>query len=275
MEKNGVGVIMRETDYLKYEVDFKEILDNIYGPIMVTYKDGKVFFVNSMTESFFKTSYNEFIGTPLKKLIEKGIFVNSASYEALHTQKLTIKYVRGKTDIPIMTIANPVFDGNKKLKMVVAISIDEKFLEVVTKKMIIEKNNLRQLLNYLSDNNTKNLPVIAESREMKKILQYLSKFSQVDSTVLLHGESGTGKEVFSRYLYKNSKRSSEIFLPVNCAASPENSMEAEFFGYERGAFTGANKQGKAGFFELADKGTLFLDEVAELPLSMQAKFYEF
>ena len=93
----------------------------------------------------------------------------------------------------------------------------------------------------------------------------------LDTTVLLTGETGVGKEKFAHYIYKNSARRQERFLPINCGAIPPALMESELFGYEQGAFTGAGRHGKMGAFELADKGTIFLDEIGELPLDMQVK----
>ncbi len=95
--------------------------------------------------------------------------------------------------------------------------------------------------------------------------------ARTDSTVLITGESGTEKEVIARFIHRNSFRFREPFIPVNCAAIPEELMESEFFGYDKGAFSGANSRGKLGFFEMADNGTLFLDEIGELSLNLQSK----
>ncbi len=98
-----------------------------------------------------------------------------------------------------------------------------------------------------------------------------SKVAEVDSTVLITGESGVGKEVLASYIHANSKRSDKPFIKINCGAIPVTLLESEFFGYEKGAFTGASKEGKTGIFELAHNGTLFLDEIGEIPLPLQVK----
>ena len=108
--------------------------------------------------------------------------------------------------------------------------------------------------------------------QRNKIVEELAgRASQVDATVLLLGETGVGKDIIARKIHKDSPRREGPFIKVNCAAIPENLLESELFGYEKGAFTGAINRGKPGMFELADTGTIFLDEVGDLPLSLQAK----
>lgn len=99
----------------------------------------------------------------------------------------------------------------------------------------------------------------------------IDRVAPLDTTVILFGETGVGKEVFAKYIYQHSARKNKPFIKVNCGAIPANLVESELFGYEKGAFTGADKNGKMGLFELANTGTIFLDEVGELPLDMQVK----
>ncbi|NPA48584.1 MAG: sigma-54-dependent Fis family transcriptional regulator [Thermodesulfobacteria bacterium] len=112
--------------------------------------------------------------------------------------------------------------------------------------------------------------IIAQSSYMKEILHLAAKVAKTDATVLILGESGTGKEILANLIYQLSPRKDKPFLKVNCAAIPEGLLESELFGYEKGAFTGADKA-KPGLFELAHQGTLFLDEIGDLPLPLQAK----
>jgi len=113
--------------------------------------------------------------------------------------------------------------------------------------------------------------VIAESLAMRQVLDLVHVVSTSPVNVLLLGENGTGKELISRMIHNGSNRRDSPFIAVNCASIPENLMESEFFGYEKGAFTGA-EQHKKGLFEAANKGTFFLDEIADLPFTMQPKF---
>ena len=116
--------------------------------------------------------------------------------------------------------------------------------------------------------------VIAASRSMIEVCRYVEKIAPTDTTVLLLGESGTGKEILARAVHELSTRGDKPFVAINCAAIPENLLESELFGYEKGAFTGASKQTK-GKLEYADGGTLFLDEMGDLPLALQAKLLRF
>ncbi len=125
------------------------------------------------------------------------------------------------------------------------------------------------LLNLLQRRSPK-MHVIAESLAMKAILKQVGKIAKSHSNVFICGESGTGKEVIAGLIHEGSRRSNHPFIQVNCAALPDTLIESEFFGHEKGAFTGA-LQRKAGRFERADKGTLLLDEVSEIPASLQAK----
>jgi transcriptional regulator with PAS, ATPase and Fis domain len=118
--------------------------------------------------------------------------------------------------------------------------------------------------------------IVMESESMKQMVQMAIKLSIMEvSNILLLGESGTGKGLLAKFIHKSSKRAKKPFIQINCAAVPENLLEAELFGYEKGAFTGANDRGKAGLFELAHEGTLFLDEIGDMPLVIQAKLLKY
>lgn len=113
--------------------------------------------------------------------------------------------------------------------------------------------------------------IIGKAEIMKQTIETAKRYSRTNSNILLIDESGTGKEVFAQSIHRESDRSSQPFVAINCAAIPDNLLESELFGYVAGSFTGANKNGKAGLFEIAHHGTIFLDEIAEIPLSLQAK----
>lgn len=116
--------------------------------------------------------------------------------------------------------------------------------------------------------------MVTNSEEIIKILSFCKKVAPTESTILILGESGTGKGVLAQYIHEISKRKNKPFVKINCAAIPEELLESELFGYMKGAFTGANNAGKKGLIEAADGGTIFLDEIGELPLSVQAKLLQ-
>ncbi len=135
----------------------------------------------------------------------------------------------------------------------------------------LEEEN-RALLNQQKDSPLAG--VVANSPEMLDVCRVIEKVSPTDITVLLLGESGTGKEVLARAIHMMGDRSDKSFIAINCASIPDTLLESELFGYERGAFTGANKK-TLGKIETADKGTLFLDEIGDMPLNLQAKLLRF
>lgn len=113
--------------------------------------------------------------------------------------------------------------------------------------------------------------IVGESQAMKRTIEIAESFGRTSTTILIEGETGSGKELFAQSLHNISPRARGPFVAINCAALPENLLESELFGYEEGAFTGAKKGGKPGLFELADGGTIFLDEIGEMPLSLQSR----
>jgi DNA-binding NtrC family response regulator len=150
------------------------------------------------------------------------------------------------------------------------INLDE--LEIIIER-IREEQHVHRELEVLREEVAENLETdafVAQDKKMREVLSLISRVAKSDSTVLIHGESGTGKEVIARLIHKASRRKNGRFIAISCAALPETLLESELFGYERGAFSGADKR-KIGKFELAHKGTLFLDEIGDLPLSIQVK----
>lgn len=113
--------------------------------------------------------------------------------------------------------------------------------------------------------------IIYKSDKMKACIDEAKQYSLYDAPVIIYGESGVGKELFAQSIHSSSRRSNEPFVAVNCAAIPPSLIESEFFGYEEGAFTGARRKGKMGVFELAHGGTIFLDEISEIPLELQGR----
>ena len=144
-------------------------------------------------------------------------------------------------------------------------------LMALDEKRPITIHLLREEILRIRKNHRNQCSMVAEDARTELVLSMIDRVAPLDTTVILFGETGVGKEVFAKYIYQHSARKDKPFIKVNCGAIPANLVESELFGYEKGAFTGADKNGKMGLFELANTGTIFLDEVGELPLDMQVK----
>ncbi len=146
-------------------------------------------------------------------------------------------------------------------------------IKVVLEKALSTQSLMREVSRLRAKENISGgVNIVAVSKEMKKVFEHVKIIAQSpSSTVLIQGESGTGKELIANYVHTMSARSKYRFMEVNCAALTENLLEAELFGYEKGAFTGASATGKAGLFEATQRGTMFLDEIGEMGLPLQAK----
>ncbi|NPV69948.1 MAG: sigma-54-dependent Fis family transcriptional regulator [Firmicutes bacterium] len=187
-----------------------------------------------------------------------------------------IKHLYPQTPVVMMTAYGTVKTAVEAMKMGAHDYVTKPF-DVEELRMIMENSmkfgrlarEVEQLRDQLQEKyHIKN--IIAASQSMLSIFQLIEKVTTTDASVLIEGESGTGKELVARAIHWESPRRAKPFLPVNCAALPENLLESELFGYEEGAFTGARRK-KPGKFELADGGTIFLDEIGDLPRDMQAK----
>ncbi|RUM30662.1 MAG: sigma-54-dependent Fis family transcriptional regulator [Aquifex sp.] len=181
------------------------------------------------------------------------------------------------SDVPviIMTAYGSIEDAVKSVKegafhYVTKPVNSEELLNIVSKAL--ENRKLKKRIKELEE--LLEFDVVAQSPVMKRVVEIAKRVANFDTTVLITGESGVGKEVLARYIHNKSRRKEKPFIAVNCACIPENLLEAELFGYEKGAFTGAYTS-KKGLIEEANGGTLFLDEVGELPLSLQPKILRF
>ena len=140
----------------------------------------------------------------------------------------------------------------------------------------LEAQKLKETLKELSFRELKEHEIIAESKIMCDLLNVALKLANLDaSNILVLGERGVGKGLLAKFIHQNGKRKDQPFIQINCAALPESLLEAELFGYEKGAFTGAREQGKIGLIELAQNGTLFLDEIGDIPVALQAKILKY
>ena len=171
-----------------------------------------------------------------------------------------------------LVISNPVFGPDGEVQNIIAIcrpidTINDFYNEAMTRGTIstFSGPGRDEGLSGSRDD------IVAESDAMKELLRVAREISDFDTSVLISGESGTGKEVIAQYIHSHGRRAGREMVVINCASLPENLLEAELFGYEKGAFTGASATGKKGLIEEADGSTMFLDEINSLPIALQGK----
>jgi len=251
---------------LKNELDI--LIDASYDGIIMTDGQGNIQRVNKQLRELLKMDEEKLIGTNMAELEEQQIVYPSAALMALKTKKTVTFFQQLHTGKRTLATGNPVFDQNGNVTRIICNVRDFDQLEKIKDELYSVRNGPH--IGKVDKENS----IIALSQEFKRVLDMALRVAIVDSTVLILGESGVGKEVIARYIHQNSPRANGPFVKINCSTLPENLIESELFGYETGAFTGARRQGKPGLFEIADKGTIFLDEIGELPLSQQVKLLQ-
>ncbi|WP_342512050.1 sigma 54-interacting transcriptional regulator [Sporosarcina sp. FSL K6-1522] len=232
---------------------------------------GEVEYWNSQAERIY--------GIPLSSIKKKDIsnFFKKEDlklFEILETKQPVFNvYHQPQPDKHVLISSSPILDHQGNL--IGAISIDQDITNIVTlnEKLALKTTELQKVKQqyHLQEQIGPLADIKGHSGAIQIAKSLALKVAKTDATVLIQGESGVGKELFSQGIHEASLRKDQPFVPINCGAIPEALFESEFFGYEKGAFTGAHKDGKAGKVEMADGGTLFLDEIGMLPLDMQVK----
>ncbi|MFI8684329.1 sigma-54 interaction domain-containing protein [Rossellomorea sp. NPDC077527] len=254
------------------------ILHSLQDDILVTNTDGIILKVSEATGEIYNVKSEDMVGKSVYDLEREGIFTPLLTPIVLKEKKKITLVQTSKEGKKLLVTGIPVFHENGELVRVVSYSHDvtellnmKKYLEDMEDEMERVKSELEILrgLHHYSEG------IIATSDEMKRVLQVALQVSEVDVNVLLLGESGVGKSHIAKFIHNKSQRKGGPFIEVNCGAIPESLFEAEFFGYEPGSFTGADRKGKVGLAELAEGGTLFLDEIGELSPSNQVKILKF
>lgn len=255
--------------------DIKAIYSSSNEEILVMNGQGRIMrLAGTYLQEFWMYEHPDMlIGKHFSELQKEGFFRQNI-LDICKSQRGKHVFIQENTrGRKVWSVATPVFHG-ELLEKIVIISRDiteinqlKEELETVKKKSDRYKQELDQILHKTQSEKK----LIYRSKVMENLENLIKQIASVDSTVLLVGQSGVGKEVFAQTIHAYSPRSEQPLIRVNCGAIPENLMESEFFGYEKGAFTGADRNGKPGLFELADRGSIFLDEITEMPLNLQVK----
>lgn len=255
---------------------YEKILEHLHDCVFVCDDCGIVLYVNKTFEKYYGIPRNEIIGRcGINFLGNSQCSASPIPLVLAEKRTVTMEQITYVNRTVTIT-AVPVFNENQEIEMIVENSRD--ITEIGHLKGSIEKLSLlaeqyKTAVTQLGNANEM-AKIIANSPPMKKIMNNLQRVASVDSTILLLGESGTGKSNIAKYIHSISDRKEHPFITINCSTIPEQLFESELFGYLPGTFTGANKNGKIGLVELADSGTLFLDEVGELPPLIQTKMLQ-
>jgi PAS domain S-box-containing protein len=258
------------TPYTMEEL-YRLALDNFPGSVLIIDDEANILYCNDVTEQMLGVTKEWLLSTNMNTVIQLDLAERSAGMEALKEKREVIRYIPNYRGEGMLISSIPVVTPDGRVNAVITYSQDEQYIHNFLAWMDKEKNKLVTALQVVYQGATRYSSVIAESKPMREVIQLALQVAISSATVALYGESGVGKEVIARFIHEKSNRADQIFLPINCSAIPSGLAESEFFGYEGGSFTSASRQGKIGFFEIADKGTLFLDEVGELSLPLQAK----
>lgn len=248
-----------------------KVLNSISEGITICDSEGKILFQNDVDIEIVGINL---MGRYARDVIEEGLMSDSISLKVIESkEKVTIlqTFLNGKC---FLVTGKPIFDEEGTLQYVVASTRDMtqlKRLEEEIQKLEIQNENFKNKIEALHHKETRKASLIAVSSAMTQVVKRAMRVAEVDSTILIGGESGVGKEEITKLIHTNSRRSDKQMLAINCSAIPETLLESELFGYETGSFTGAVKGGKPGLFEVASGGTVFLDEIGEMPLHLQSK----
>ena len=264
MESNNFNELQKKIEF------YEAVLNNIHNGVVITDPDGKVI--------FFSRTYGNFLGIDPKEVIGKHcteVIENSRMHLVAKTEIPEIDHPHRIMGQDMVVQRIPIKMGDR----VIAVYGQVMFKDVRDVHTLARKLNLleskvefyeKELESLRSSKYTIN-NIVGKTEGIVELKKLALKAAATNAPVLLIGESGTGKELFAHAIHHSSERRRYPFIRLNCAAIPKDLLEAELFGYEPGAFTGAGSKGKPGKFELAHQGTIFLDEISDLPLEMQPK----
>ncbi len=271
-------IIQKMMTFQEFSRELDTIIESSYDGLWICDANATVLRINTASERLNNIRAADVIGRRMESLVREGFVNRSATIEVIKLRSTTTLLQLTSTGRKLMITGNPVFDESGNLIRVVVNERDITEIDALHEELQRQeaiKNQYRHHMLEMQLAEMESRRVIARSPCMLKVLQQAIKVSKVDSTVLILGESGAGKELIADIVHQHSNRASHPMIKINCGAIPESLVESELFGYEKGAFTGAQKQGKPGYLELAHDGMLFLDEIAELPLASQVKLLRF
>jgi PAS domain S-box-containing protein len=254
------------------ESELLTVLDKVDDAVFVDDANGNALWLNHSCEQLYRIKREEIVGKNVRELEQTGVFTPSVARMVIESGEQADAVHKNKDGKRILSRGIPLKDKNGAITLIVTTSRDITELIDLQNELEFVQNTLQGLQDeskfYTSAD------VVVQSGAMRDVLQLAKRLAELDSTVLITGESGVGKGVIAQLLHENGARKEGPFIQVNCGAIPENLIESELFGYEKGAFTGSSAEGKHGLFESAARGSIFLDEISELPLNLQVKMLQ-
>lgn len=255
---------------LKEKGFFKSVLDAMQIGVIVTDANGYIIYANSTYAQFLEIDLDQMIGKYAPDVVE-----STRLHIVAKTGQAEINYPHRHKDLGFLVQRIPIKQKGKVIAVVALVLFDNATtaLKLGEKCSTLEsklKNFQEELANFHQTKYDFD-SIVGVSHEMQVVKSTAVRASTNDLPVLITGESGTGKELFAHAIHKTSARKTFPFVQVNCAAIPKDLLESELFGYAKGSFTGATQKGKPGKFEIANMGTIFLDEIGDMPIEMQAK----
>ena len=252
--------------------ELNEIIELSADGLVSVDRNGRILRLNRAYKNILGIGDENFIGQPAENLLEKGYLSELVSPHVLKTHKtknIVVK-IRGKD---VLLTGRPVFNEDGELARVVANIRDLTKLNELKNKLQKYHELAHRYETEIRHLRAKEIKtkIVGTSPGTLRIISLAEQASRILSTVLIYGETGTGKEVLAKSIHKLSNRKDGPFIAINCSSIPESLIESELLGYEAGAFTGSLKSGKIGLFEAAQGGTIFLDEISDMTLSMQTK----
>lgn len=247
------------------------ILDSIDDAVFIDDSDGIAIWCNKACEELYKVKPKDVVGLHVLELEKLGIFSPSVANRVLEEKREVTIIHENKEGKKLLSTGTPLINEQGEISRIITTSRDITELTNMQNQLQAVQGTLEGIK---SLEKVANQEIIVASHAMFNVMQLAKRLATVDSTVLITGESGVGKGLIAQLMHQNGSRKDAPLVTVNCGAIPENLIESELFGYERGAFTGSRAEGKKGLFEVAQGGTIFLDEISELPLNLQVKLLQ-
>ncbi len=264
------GIIEALNIIIESGIELNKILEFCPDSVYVADGKGNTLHANPAFEHTTGGSIKEVLGKNVYDLELKGYYKPSVSGIVIREKRTVSIIQEGKNGKETVVTGVPILDEEGNV-----------YKTVTNAKLLSEINNINKYTESKKEQDSKEFNggiedfLVKERESMKAIAETLECIKDVDMNLLITGETGVGKSVLSRYIHNCGKTRNGKFVEINCGAIPENLLESELFGYESGAFTGANRKGKQGLIEIANGGTIFFDEINELPLMLQVKLLHF